>query len=49
MKDQAFMTKENITTGLKITREQMIQLLNEDLESENQEVDPNVWTTKRRN
>jgi hypothetical protein len=46
------MTKENITTGLKITREQMIQLLNEDLESEYQaiiEVDPNVWTTKRRN
>jgi hypothetical protein len=24
------MTKENITTGLNITREQMIQLLNED-------------------
>jgi bacterioferritin len=32
------MTKENITTGLSITREQMIQLLNEDLEGEYQAI-----------
>ncbi len=32
------MTKENITTGLKITREQMIQLLNEDLAGEYQAI-----------
>jgi bacterioferritin len=32
------MTKENITTGLSITREQMIQLLNEDLAGEYQAI-----------
>ena len=32
------MTKENITTGLNITREQMIQLLNEDLAGEYQAI-----------
>src|ERR1039457_5805108 len=32
------MTKENITTGLNITRERMIQLLNEDLAGEYQEI-----------
>ena len=32
------MTKENITTGLNITRERMIQLLNEDLAGEYQAI-----------
>src|ERR1035437_244924 len=32
------MTKENITTGLNITRDQMIQLLNEDLAGEYQAI-----------
>jgi bacterioferritin len=32
------MTKENITTGLNITREEMIQLLNEDLAGEYQAI-----------
>jgi hypothetical protein len=32
------MTKENITTQLNITREQMIQLLNEDLAGEYQAI-----------
>jgi bacterioferritin len=32
------MTKENITTGLDITREQMVQLLNEDLAGEYQAI-----------
>ena len=32
------MTKENITTGLNLTREQMIQLLNEDLAGEYQAI-----------
>ena len=32
------MNKENITTGLNITREQMIQLLNEDLAGEYQAI-----------
>ena len=32
------MTKENTTTGLNITREQMIQLLNEDLAGEYQAI-----------
>src|SRR5271167_929694 len=32
------MTKENITTGSKITREQMIELLNEDLAGEYQAI-----------
>ena len=32
------MTKENITTGVNITREQMIQLLNEDLAGEYQAI-----------
>ena len=32
------MTKENINTGLNITREQMIQLLNEDLAGEYQAI-----------
>ena len=32
------MTKENITTGLNITRDRMIQLLNEDLAGEYQAI-----------
>ena len=32
------MTKENITTGFNVTREQMIQLLNEDLAGEYQAI-----------
>ena len=32
------MAKENITTGLNITREEMIQLLNEDLAGEYQAI-----------
>ena len=32
------MTKDNITTGLNITRERMIQLLNEDLAGEYQAI-----------
>ena len=32
------MTKENITTGFDVTREQMIQLLNEDLAGEYQAI-----------
>jgi bacterioferritin len=35
---EIFMTKENITTGLNVTREQMIQLLNEDLAGEYQAI-----------
>jgi bacterioferritin len=38
MKDQISMTEENIATGLNITREQMIQLLNEDLAGEYQAI-----------
>jgi len=36
--NEKFMTKENITTELKITREEMIQLLNEDLAGEYQAI-----------
>jgi hypothetical protein len=32
------MTKENVTAGLNITREEMIQLLNEDLAGEYQAI-----------